>query len=175
MKILVAILVVVATTYFARKKIASVVSEWEDLFRKSKTEKDISYVGRSQHVYSSMQTEVMGQFEITVYRPNGSIYKRVNLPNKINYFSVGSSPHDDLVIPDRRVSRSHLLIGSDECGMFLRDNQSTNGTRKSANGKPCLEDIDIEDNLEIYLGPIRITFQDCLKKHEERVLRMRTK
>ena len=57
------------------------------------------------------------------------------------------------------VSELHALIGWDERGYFLQDNGSANHTY--VQGKPDpVHEIDIEDNLVVYLGmqPLRFTF-----------------
>lgn len=107
-------------------------------------------------------TLITGRYTVSVYRPDeDSIYKEDYIPDNCDCYKIGAGNGDNLVIPDKRVSHAHVLIGSDEKGLFVRDNNSTNGTRLSLNGTPIKDqDIEVVDNLELYLGPVKIKFHD---------------
>ena len=120
-------------------------------------------------------TQIMGRFTVSVFKPDGTLYKEAYIPDNTSYFSIGAAEDDNIIIPDERVSRGHILIGSDETGLFVRDNASTNGVRTKPSGPVVKDDIDITDNLELYLGPVKLRFCDTMAKSHSPSLVRRNK
>ena len=138
------------------------------------------HFARKRSAGAAHGTILMTKYTILVYDGDGKrVISRSPLPDDVEEFSIGRSDDNDVCINDARVSECHARIGSDKEGLFYRDNHSTNGTRKTPRGEKITGDIDIVENLVLYLGPRKIMFVNSESvitgnEKEERFCRLRS-
>ena len=127
-------------------------------------------------------TIIMTKYQVLVYGPDETtVVSKTPLPDDADRFTVGGSEDDDIYINDGRVSSKHLIFGSDDQGIFFRDNKSTNGTRMTLQGERITTDINVENGLFVYIGPVKIGFvlssEDAADNNNEtgqKLMRMNT-
>jgi len=85
---------------------------------------------------------------------SGPLQGREFVVNK-DLFTIGSGDRNDLVVADSTVSRRHCEIAVDQNGYFIRDLESTNGTRVQG---IRVSSAHLAPGAEIQLGKTRLVF-----------------
>lgn len=92
--------------------------------------------------------------QFIIKNDNGS--KTVNCTIEKSLFSIGRAPENDLVLNDKSVSRHHAIINFKEDGYYIKDQNSTAGTK--VNGERIEDEQRLEPNAVISLGNLVVSF-----------------
>lgn len=87
---------------------------------------------------------------------NGNGLKTLNYTIDKPVYSIGRAPDNDLVLNDKSVSRHHAVIDFKEDGYYLKDQNSTAGTK--VNGERLVGAKKMQPNAVVSLGNVNVSF-----------------
>lgn len=87
---------------------------------------------------------------------NGNGLKTLNYTIDKPVYSIGRAPNNDLVLNDKSVSRHHAIIDFKEDGYYLKDQNSTAGTK--VNGERLVGAKKMQPNAVVSLGNVNVSF-----------------
>lgn len=108
----------------------------------------------------SCPTMLINQVILQILNSDGSIKDEIPLPRiPSSGLSLGKAQNDKVRISEGVVSRHHCDLGEDDKGMFIIDNNSTNGLYTSKDLKHRVKQINVVFGEVYYIANIPIKFK----------------
>lgn len=109
---------------------------------------------------TSPSTTLINQLVLQIFDSKGGVKKEIALPRiPKSGLSIGKSKEMSVVIPEQVISRCHCYLGEDSNGLFIVDNNSTNGIYYSKNKKKREKQLNVVEGEIYYLANIPIKFK----------------